>query len=95
MDDARSPDRAADVRTSATFAARRAHFDRIEAELARLRERYDQLMNAFKFDEARALVGAIEAAERERKALAASFPSRVPDEAKPYAVARSRRRRAR
>jgi hypothetical protein len=83
------------VNASDKLAARRAHFDRIEAELARLRERYDQLMNAFKFDEARALVGAIGAAERERAALAADLPPPMPNGAKPYTVARPRRRRAR
>lgn len=83
------------MNASDNLAARRARLDRIEAELARLRERYDQLMNAFKFDGARALVAAIEAAERERAALAAGLPPPVSDEAKPYAVARPRRRRAR
>jgi hypothetical protein len=72
-----------------------ARLGRIEAELARLRERYDQLMNAFKFDEARALVGAIEAAERERATLAACLPQRVPDQTRPYTAARPRRRRVR
>ena len=80
------------VNASDDLAARLAQ---LEAELARLRERYDQLMNAFKFDEARALVGAIEAAERERAALAAGLPPPVADEAKPYTVARPRRRRVR
>jgi len=76
-------------------AARRARFAEAEATLARLRERYDQLMNAFKFDEARALVGAIEAAERERAALAAALPTEMADEPRPYRVERPRRRRHR
>lgn len=73
-------------------AARRARLAEVEAELARLRERYDQLMNAFKFDEARALVGAIEAAEGERAALAETLPPQAPEEPGPYVVARPRRR---
>ena len=74
-------------------AAGRAELARIAAELARLCERYDQLMNAFKFDEARALTGAIEAVEREHARLSARLPRPPADEAKPYAVARPRRRR--
>ena len=77
------------------ISTRRDRLGRAEAELARLRARYDQLMNAFKFDEARALIGAIEAAERERATLAAGLPTPAPDGAKPYAVARPRRRRGR
>jgi hypothetical protein len=50
-------------------------------------------MNAFRFDEARALAAAIEAAERERAVLAASLPGSMPDDAKPYAVARRPKRR--
>jgi hypothetical protein len=76
-------------------AARRARLAEVEADLARLRERYDQLMNAFKFDEARALAGAIEEAERERTVLAETLSPRAPEEPRPYAVARPRRRRAR
>jgi hypothetical protein len=83
------------VNTSRDIAQRRARLDAITATLARLRERYDQLMNAFKFDEARALSGAIEAAERERAALAEALPSPVPEDPQPFAVARPRRRRAR
>jgi hypothetical protein len=85
----------ADVTACDDFAIRRGRLDHLEAELGRLRGRYDQLMNAFKFDEARALVGAIEAAERERATLAADLPPPVADEPKPYAVARPRRRRGR
>lgn len=74
-------------------AVRRARLTKIATDLARLRGRYDQLMNAFKFDEARALVGPIEAAERERVALADDLPPPLPEEPQPYAVARARRRR--
>ena len=76
-------------------AARRARLAEVEADLTRLRERYDQLMNAFKFDEARALVRAIEEAEGERTALAETVPPPVPEEPRPYAVARPRLRRGR
>jgi hypothetical protein len=85
----------ADVTACDDFAIRRGRLDHAEAELARLQGRYDQLMNAFKFDEARALVGEIEAVARERAMLAADLPPPVADEAKPYAVARPRRRRGR
>ena len=73
------------MRTSDTFAARRAHFDRIEAELARLRERYDQLMNAFKFDEARTVAAHIEVHEQERQKLAAMLPPLPEPGPTPYA----------
>ena len=82
---------AAAVNATNDIAARRARLTEAEAALTRLRGRYDQLMNAFKFGEARALVGAIEAAERERAALAAALPA--PDETRPYAVARPRHQR--
>lgn len=52
-------------------------------------------MNAFKFDEARALIGAIEAAERERARLTTVLPPSEPEESRPFAVARLRRRRPR
>jgi hypothetical protein len=52
------------------------------------------LMNAFKFDEARALAPAIEAAERERATLAAELRQvTMPEEPRPFTVARRRRRR--
>jgi len=51
------------------------------------------LMNAFKFDDARALVALIEATERERAALAESSPPMSAEPPTPYAVARRRRRR--
>ena len=65
----------------------------LEAELARLRAHYDLLMNAFKFDAARALVAPIDAAERERAALAESLPPQPAEKSAPYAVVRRRRRR--
>lgn len=74
------------------IAARRVRLAETEAALTRLRERYDQLMNAFKFDAARALVGQIEAAERERATLAAGLPPAEEAEPRPYMVARPRRR---
>jgi hypothetical protein len=76
------------------IAAPRLRLAELAAVLARLRAQYDILMNAFRFEEARALVGDIEAAERERNSLAEAVPappSRPP--AAPYAVARGRRRR--
>lgn len=79
---------------SATVA-RRAKLADIEAELTRLRERYDQLMNAFRFDEARKLADAVAAAEREHAALTAQLSPPALDEGKPYTVARPRRRRGR
>jgi hypothetical protein len=84
------------VNASQDSAPRRARLAEVEADLVRLRERYDQLMNAFKFDEARALVSAIQAAEAERTTLAETLPAPAPEEPRPYAVvARPRRRRAR
>ena len=75
-------------------AAKRARLAALEAELSRLRERYDLLTNAFKFDAARALHARIEAAERERRDLATALPppASSPPPA-PYSVARPRRRR--
>ena len=71
-----------------------AQLARLDAALATLRAQYDLLMNAFKFDAARALVTPIEAAERERTALAATLPPLpAPASPAPYAVARPRRRR--
>ena len=74
-------------------AAQRARLAELDCVLTRLRERYDLLMNAFKFDAAKALQGRIEVAERERGALAETLPP-PPAEPPPvpYAVARRRRR---
>jgi hypothetical protein len=74
--------------------AKRARIAEIDTALAQLRAQYDLLMNAFKFDAARALVVPIEAAERERQALAETLPT-LPEPRSPpsYSVARSRRRR--
>jgi len=76
------------------IAAQRARLAEMERQLARLRERYDLSMNAFKFEAARALHIRIEAAERERRLLAETLPPLPPPApASPYAVARRRRRR--
>jgi hypothetical protein len=50
-------------------------------------------MNAFKFDEARALHARIETAEREHRALATAAPPQQDAATTPYRVARRRRRR--
>ena len=75
------------------IAAKRGRLAALDATVARLKVQYDLLMNAFKFDEAKALVAGIEAAERERAVLAAELPP-APAEAPPapYAVARRCRR---
>ena len=72
---------------------KRVRLAAVEAELAGLRAQYDVLMNAFKFDEARALAPRVEAAERERAALVAALPELGDPAPAPYAVARRRRRR--
>jgi len=76
------------------LGADRARLAALDAALARLRTRYDILMNAFKFDEAKAVATDIEAGERERATLAAALPPlREPTpETPPYTVARRRRR---
>ncbi|HWB49407.1 MAG TPA: hypothetical protein VG651_09875 [Stellaceae bacterium] len=75
------------------ITGRRARLAALDATLARLRARYDVLMNAFKFDAARGLVPEIEATERERTALAAALPPVPEAEPKPYVVMQRRRRR--
>ena len=82
----------ADSKLSAAATGALARLAELEAELARLRAHYDQLMNAFKFDAARALVAPIDAAERERAALVESAPPQPAEEPSPYVVARRRRR---
>jgi ATPase subunit of ABC transporter with duplicated ATPase domains len=79
--------------TDADIAAKRTRLAEVDAALVRLRAQYDVLMNAFKFDEARALVGSIEATERERVALAAVLPTEPVSVPTPYVVARRRGRR--
>jgi hypothetical protein len=74
-------------------APNRTRLAQLDRAIARLRGQYDVLMNAFKFDEARALVPAIEEAECERATLAARLPAEAVPEPKPYAVIRGRRRR--
>jgi hypothetical protein len=77
-----------------TVAAQRARLAELDAVLSRLRERYDLLMNAFKFDAAKAIHARIEAAERERGALARAVPPQPTEPPPaPYAVAGRRRRR--
>jgi hypothetical protein len=71
----------------------RTRLAELDRAVARLRAQYDVLMNAFKFDEARALAPDIEAAERERAALAAELPPETVPDPKPYVIVRSRRRR--
>ena len=66
----------------------------LDRAIARLRGQYDVLMSAFKFDEARALVPAIEAAEGERAVLAEKTSSAVTsEEPRPFKIARRRRHR--
>jgi hypothetical protein len=77
-----------------SVAAQRARLAEIERALARLRERYDLLMNAFKFEAARGVNARIEAAEREYRTLVEALPPLPPViPAAPYSVARPRRRR--
>jgi len=78
--------------TDDDVAAGRARLAKLETALARLRAQYDLLMNAFKFDAARALVAPIDAAERERAALAESLPPLSAEPPTAYAVTRRRRR---
>jgi hypothetical protein len=73
-------------------AARRARFVELVTALAQLRAQYDVLMNGFKFDEARALVPRIEAAERAAKALAQTLPPPPEPVPTPFTVTRRRRR---
>ena len=84
----------ADARRDGDETARkRTRLAELEARLARLRAQYDLLTNAFKFDEAHALVAPIEAAERERAALVAAVPPVPAPGSMPFTVARRRRRR--
>jgi hypothetical protein len=77
-----------------SIAAKRCELAALAAKLARLRARYDVLMNAFKFDEARALHSRIETAEREHCEAAAELPRPEPPAApKPYRVGGRRRPR--
>jgi hypothetical protein len=74
-------------------AAARARFAALDAALDGLRAQYDLLMNGFKFDAAKAVAARIDAAERERAALAATLPA-PPAEPPPapFRVMRRRRR---
>jgi hypothetical protein len=76
------------------IAAQRVRLAVLDAALARLRAQYDVLINAFKFDEARAVATRIEAYETEPQALAATLPPHPePAPPTPYAVAHRRRGR--
>jgi hypothetical protein len=80
--------------TKPDITAQRARLAELDDALARLRARYDVLMNAFKFDEARAVATRIATHEEERQALAATLPPfPEPTPPTPYAVARRRRGR--
>jgi hypothetical protein len=75
------------------IAAKRARLAELDAALARLCARYDLLLSAFRFDEAKALAAEIEAGEPERQELAAGLPPPTePSPPTPYSVARRRRR---
>ena len=65
------------------IAAKRARLAALESELAWLKDQYDLAMSAFKFDEAREFHPRIEAAERERLALAEGLPPLPASQAKP------------
>jgi hypothetical protein len=76
----------------ADIAAQHARLAALGDALTRLRAQYDVLMNAFKFDEARAVAVRIEAREREQQALAATLPPPPePTSPMPYTLARRRR----
>jgi energy-converting hydrogenase A subunit M len=73
---------------------RLARLATIEATLAQLRERYDVLMNAFRFEAAKAVHARIEDAETERRAVVESLPPSPPKlPPAPFTVARRPRRR--
>ena len=83
--------------------ARRERLGAVERELARQQAQYELAMSAFKFDEANALQGQIEALEDERRGVAAALPpveataelppGVVPVLARPRPASRARRRR--
>jgi len=76
------------------IAGMRIRLAEIEAGLTRLRERYDLLMNHFKFDEAKGVQGEIEVAEQARRALSARLPPPAAEPVPtPFTVARPRHRR--
>jgi hypothetical protein len=81
------------VSEPADIAENRARLAELDAALVTLRAQFDLSMNAFKFDEARALVPQIEAAERDRRSLAENLPPLPPQTPAPYTVTRQRRRR--
>jgi hypothetical protein len=79
--------------TTNDITAGRTRLAELDAELKQLRERYDVLMNAFRFEAAKAIHARIEACESERKELAEHLPP-LPSEPPPapFTVARRRRR---
>jgi hypothetical protein len=79
-----------------TTAAIRRQLTALTDRLDSLRARYDVLMNAFKFEEARAVQSQIETAEREHSDLAAALPAPVSPSRTPatYRVATRRRQRS-
>jgi len=81
------------ARNAADIAVQGQRLAAVTTALAELRARYDVLMNAFKFEEARAVHARIEAAEEEQRELTSKLPA-PPDAAPtPYRVAGRRRRR--
>lgn len=59
-------------------AAVRARLAEVERELARLRDRHDIAMSAFRFEEATALGRALAALDAERQVLATDQPQPAP-----------------
>jgi hypothetical protein len=76
--------------SSDEIAAKRGKLAELDAELTRLRTRYDLLLSGFRFDEAKALIAEIETLEHERGRLAAILPPPEPGPSAPYAVTRRR-----
>ena len=62
----------------AELEAKRARLAAVERELARLGDRHDLAMSAFKFDEAREVQQRIAMLERERGELVAALPAEPP-----------------
>ena len=73
--------------------AKRARLAAVERELARLGDRHDLAMSAFKFDEAREVQQRIAMLERERGELVGALPARAepPPAAPAPAMVRHRR----
>ena len=77
----------------AELEAKRARLAAVERELARLGDRHDLAMSAFKFDEAREVQQRIAMLERERTELVDALPARAepPPAAPAPAMVRHRR----